>query len=455
MMGMMTLVRVVKPDLFAKIEALRTEQGVGRRDAGARRHDPSPGREAGDDSRADRARPPRRGAPVALLAQTPPARTVDSPGTAAVTTSPTPVPDGPVTLAGLEQLALERHPRCRQAAAAIEPRAAAPGRPVHGPIPSSATSPRRSAAAPSIAAASTASSSSRPFRSAAGLKLSRQVFERATTEAEARAGGIRAARAHRRAGVLYHRAHVASRRVERASSSRRSPPKRSRVVSAHERRRGRSSRSARRRDRGSASAAAPVGGAQAQARVWRELGARSAIPLLTPRALADDRSERDRPELVDEAAWWRACSPTAPSWRRRAPARERAGRRWRGRKRETMPDLRLRVGPRYNRELLEPGSVAPVGWEAAFEAGVTRPDLGIGTRATSRPREPRTAASTARSRGSTLVLQARLAETLERYFTTPRARRRPIATRVLPRAEEAHRCISTGTRRWRRRIRRC
>ena len=104
-------------------------------------------------------------------------------------------------------------------------------------------------------------------------------------------------------------------------------------------------------------------------------------------------------------------------------------------KRETAPDLFVRAGPRYNRELLEP-RLEPVGWEAAIEAGLTLPlwnrnHGGVAEAAAGQVR------STSEVRRVELALAARLADAFERYLTALSATD-VYRTEILPRAELAH-----------------
>lgn len=107
-----------------------------------------------------------------------------------------------------------------------------------------------------------------------------------------------------------------------------------------------------------------------QSRIWRQLAQAVGNPTLAPAPLAGDPEAvpppaayetaldallRDSPELhLAQAGVARAEALLA-----------RAGK-------ETSPDLVVRAGPRYNRELFDPGP-APVGWEAFADVGVTVP----------------------------------------------------------------------------------
>jgi cobalt-zinc-cadmium efflux system outer membrane protein len=168
-------------------------------------------------------------------------------------------------------------------------------------------------------------------------------------------------------------------------------------------------------------------------RVWRELGALVGDPTLAPRPLAGSADD-PLPDLAQDATLARILtdSPEIEAARldtlRADAALSRA-------RRENVPDLVLRAGPRYNRELLEPDRT-PVGWEAAFEVGVTLPLF-------NRHKGSIAAASADLARSKATVQQTalttttRVADALAQYDT---ARRSVDIYRreILPRAEEAY-----------------
>jgi cobalt-zinc-cadmium efflux system outer membrane protein len=110
-------------------------------------------------------------------------------------------------------------------------------------------------------------------------------------------------------------------------------------------------------------------------------------------------------------------------------------------RRETFPDLFLRGGVNYNRELLETRGPANerrrVGWEGTFEAGVSLPLF-------NRNQGGISAALAEQSRAELevrrleLALESRFAEVFEQYLTALRASE-TYRTEMLPRAEEAYR----------------
>jgi cobalt-zinc-cadmium efflux system outer membrane protein len=108
-------------------------------------------------------------------------------------------------------------------------------------------------------------------------------------------------------------------------------------------------------------------------------------------------------------------------------------------RRETFPDLFLRGGVAYNRELLEEiaaGARTPVGWEALAEAGVSIPlfNRNRGGIAAARAEEAR---AEAERRRLELDLQSRLAATFDEYLTALRASE-VYRDEVVPRAEESY-----------------
>jgi cobalt-zinc-cadmium efflux system outer membrane protein len=269
------------------------------------------------------------------------------------------------------------------------------------------------------------------------LKLSREVLDRATLEAEARAEATRL-RLLTEVRLRYYQAVVAERRIaareelgalatEAVSVSRQ-------LVNVG---------AADRPDQleieiEEQQALLRLGEARAQqARVWHELGAAVGDPLLTMRPLDVDPSA-GLPALVEDAALARLLTGS-PALAEARAARERAERALQRARKEPTPDLLLRGGPRYNRELLEsgPAGPVPVGWEGAFEVGVRVPlfDRNQGNIAAAAAELARAERELSRVE---LALRARLAATFERYLNAARTVE-AYHREVLPRAEEAHR----------------
>ena len=112
-------------------------------------------------------------------------------------------------------------------------------------------------------------------------------------------------------------------------------------------------------------------------------------------------------------------------------------------RRETYPDLFLRGGSNYNREHGE-DTGRPVGWEGALEAGVSVPlfNRNAGGVAASRADETRAQAEVTRLE---LALQSRGTSQFANYLTSLRAAE-TYRTEILPRAEEAYRLYLTRYR---------
>ena len=112
-------------------------------------------------------------------------------------------------------------------------------------------------------------------------------------------------------------------------------------------------------------------------------------------------------------------------------------------RRETYPDLFLRGGSNYNRERGE-DTGRPVGWEGALEAGVSVPlfNRNAGGIAASRADETRAQAEVTRLE---LALQSRGTSQFASYLTSLRAAE-AYRTEILPRAEEAYRLYLTRYR---------
>lgn len=104
-------------------------------------------------------------------------------------------------------------------------------------------------------------------------------------------------------------------------------------------------------------------------------------------------------------------------------------------KRETFPDLFLRGGAAYNREHGE-DTGRPIGWEGTLEAGITVPlfNRNKGGIAAARAEETRTQAEVTRLE---LTLESRAASQFANYLTALRAAE-AYRSEILPRAEEAY-----------------
>jgi cobalt-zinc-cadmium efflux system outer membrane protein len=171
--------------------------------------------------------------------------------------------------------------------------------------------------------------------------------------------------------------------------------------------------------------------------VWRRLAATVGDPTLLPRPLATSIDaaipELDREtalkQIVDQSPEFRAAR--ADIERNRAIV-SRA-------RRETFPDLFLRGGLAYNRELLETstaGRPVPVGREGSFEVGLSVPlvNRNQGGVAAARAEQSRAEVEMMRLQ---LSIEARLASAFDAYLTALRATE-AYRNDMLPRAEEAY-----------------
>ena len=168
-------------------------------------------------------------------------------------------------------------------------------------------------------------------------------------------------------------------------------------------------------------------------RTWRLLAAVTGDPRLTPQALAgsvdDPLPEFDRDAITTRIL---AESPELTVARlgidRARAALARA-------ERETAPDLVLRGGPRYKREILESTGL-PTGWEAAVEAGFVIPlfNRNQGGIAEAKAELSRSEREVERLE---LDIRARLAVAFDEYLTAVRTAE-VLRTDVLPRATRSH-----------------
>jgi len=171
----------------------------------------------------------------------------------------------------------------------------------------------------------------------------------------------------------------------------------------------------------------------ALARAWTQLAAAVAQPRMPQRAVAgaagDALPELPRDETLAAAL---AASPELAEAR---AAVTRAERELAVARKVTSPDLLLKGGPRYNRELLEPDN-RPVGLEWAVEAGLTIPlwDRNHGGIAASSSR-------IAAARAAVAALELKL---IDRYaalyddYRTARRRAEVYRSDILPKATEAY-----------------
>lgn len=170
-------------------------------------------------------------------------------------------------------------------------------------------------------------------------------------------------------------------------------------------------------------------------RAWAELAAAVGDPALAPRPLAGSIETLPPPRDRDETlARLLAGSPELQAARAAVARAEAALARAR---KEPVPNLVLRGGPRYNRELLDPLALRPVGWEAFADIGFVVPlfDRNQGAIAAATADLARARQELARVE---LALRADFAAVFE-AFSTARERAEAYRADILPRAEEAYR----------------
>ena len=171
-----------------------------------------------------------------------------------------------------------------------------------------------------------------------------------------------------------------------------------------------------------------------RARVWRQLAALVNDSSLKPQPL-DGSLDATAPELQRDAVIQEILKKSPELTAARAGVERGQAALTRAR-REPTPDLFVRGGPIYNRELLE-GSGRPVGWEAALDVGVTVPlfNRNTGGIAASRADLARAEREVTRLE---LSLQSRAADVFNEYLTNLR-NAETYRTEIVPRAEESYR----------------
>ncbi len=339
-----------------------------------------------------------------------------------------------LTLADLEQLALERNPTLAQAQSEI---AAAQGRARQAgrwPNPSIGYTAEEVSRSPTIRGGEHGFFVEQMIPLGGKLAASRAIFDRATDEAAARheAQRLRVLNAVR---TLFYEALVAARRADvrdgLAGLSREAVEVSRQLANV-----------------GAADQtdllAAQIEAQQAEValvearnderRIWRQLAHVVADPTLSAQPLAGDASSG--PPVVDYDRSLARLLRDSPQLKvARAGVESARATVVRARK-EPIPDLFVRGGPRYNRELLDPGP-APVGWEFFADVGVRIPlwDRNQGAVAAAEADLTRAHAEVTRVE---LSLRSRLAELFER-ISTAASRAASYREAIVPKAEEAHR----------------
>lgn len=169
-------------------------------------------------------------------------------------------------------------------------------------------------------------------------------------------------------------------------------------------------------------------------RVWHRLGALVGDASLAPRPL-DGSIDAPLPELVRDAVVQQILSQS-PQLNATRAAIERAQAALTRARREPVPDLVLRGSRQYNRELLESNG-SPVGWESGVDVGFTIPlfNRNQGAVAESRAELGRAEKELTRLE---LALQSRAADVFDEYLTNLR-NAETYKSEIVPRAEESYR----------------
>ena len=338
-----------------------------------------------------------------------------------------------LTLAELEQRALARNPTIAQAASEVD---AARGRAKQAgmlPNPTVGYAGNEISSGPVIRGGEHGFFVAQTIPLGGKLGLSRQIFERETTQAGALVDAQRL-RVLTDVRMLYYSALAAERRVEL----------RQRLASLAAEAVGVSAQlfntgAADRPD----TLESEIEARRAQLaletaqndryRVWRQLASVVGDVALSPQPL-DGSLDEPLPEL-DRDGTIQQVLTQSPELKAARLGIERARAALKRAQREPVPDLVVRGGPQYNRELLETNGT-PVGWEAALDVGLVIPIFNRNQGAIS---EARAELSRAEQEVARLELdvRSRLADAFDQYLT---ALRNVEAYRadVLPRAEESY-----------------
>jgi cobalt-zinc-cadmium efflux system outer membrane protein len=169
-------------------------------------------------------------------------------------------------------------------------------------------------------------------------------------------------------------------------------------------------------------------------RVWHRLAALVGDASLAPRPL-DGSIDTPVPELQRDAIVQDILAQS-PELKASRAAIERAQTALSRARREPVPDLVLRGSGQYNRELLETNG-RPVGWEAGVDVGFTIPLFNRNQGAVAESRAALGHAEKEVTRIE-LMLQARAADVFDAYLTNLR-NAETYKNEIVPRAEESYR----------------
>lgn len=343
----------------------------------------------------------------------------------------------PLTLEALEVMALTNNPTMRQATAGIE---AARGRARQAgtlPNPTIGYAADEVSGGPVIRGGEHGFFIEQTIPLGGKLRLGRQIFDRVADEAQALAE-LQQQRIRSAVRTLYYQALTMERRVQvqdrlaQLASEAVSISEQLFNVGAADRPDVLESEIEAKRAQ-----IELIGARNRQFAVWRRLAAMVGDSRLTPRALATS-IDTAIPEL-DRATALREAAERSPEVRVARADVERNRALVAQARKSTFPDLFLRGGSAYNRELLETtagGTPKAVGWEASVEAGMSVPlfNRNVGGIAAARAEQSRAEAELGRLE---LALESRLAGSFDDYLTAVRSSEIYRAD-VLPRAEEAY-----------------
>lgn len=169
-------------------------------------------------------------------------------------------------------------------------------------------------------------------------------------------------------------------------------------------------------------------------RVWHRLAALVGDLSLTPRPL-DGSIDAPIPELQREAIVQQMLAQS-PELKATRGSIARAQASLTRARRETVPDLVVRGSGQYNRELLESNG-RPVGWEAGVDVGFTIPLFNRNQGAVAESRAELGRAEKELNRVE-LALQSRAADVFDEYLTNLR-NAETYKSEIVPRAEESYR----------------
>ena len=347
---------------------------------------------------------------------------------------PTAPPRPALTLADLERMALENNPTLPQALSGIE---AARGRATQAgllPNPTVGYTGSEISGGPTIRGGEHGLFVEQTIPLGGKLGLSRQIFNREATQAEA-FRDVQRQRILTDVRILYYEALAAERRVD----------VRQRLAAL-----GAEAVTVTRQLFNTGAADRPdVLTSEIEARqlhvaletaqndryrVWHRLAALLGDASLAPRPL-DGSIDAPVPELQREAVVQDILAQS-PELKATRAAIERSQAALLRARREPVPDLILRGSGQYNRELLETNG-RPVGWEAGVEVGFTIPlfNRNQGAVAESRAELGRAGKELTRVE---LMLQARAADVFDEYLTNLR-NAETYRNEIVPRAEESYR----------------